>query len=113
MYTWICILIIYFDIWSFPNEIIYEKSPGVYKTTTTYRWAAGSIAPDQGFSFDDVCGTLSVPQQGLAQGYYSNQVYGFEDGSADPSTGELKMFYITEFSGGATKIECTSVYTKL
>mgnify|MGYP001170457420 FL=1 len=98
---------------TFPNEIIYEKSPGVYKTTTTYRWAAGSIAPDQGFSFDDVCGTLSVPQQGLAQGYYSNQVYGFEDGSADPASGELKMFYITEFSGGATKIECTSVYTKL
>ena len=60
-----------------------------------------------------VCGTLSVPQQGLAQGYYSNQVYGFEDGSADPASGELKMFYITEFSGGATKIECTSVYTKL
>ena len=40
-------------------------------------------------------------------------MYGFEDGSADPASGELKMFYITEFSGGATKIECTSVYTKL
>ena len=98
---------------TFPNEIIYEVSPGVYKTTTTYRWEAGTIAPDHGLNFNDVCGTLTVPQQGLAQGYYGNQVYGFDDGSADTTTGELKLFYITEFSGGATKIECTGVYTKL
>ena len=98
---------------TFPNEIISEVSPGVYKTSTTYRWSAGSIAPDQGFNFDDVCGTLTVPQQGLAQGYYSNQVYGTDDGSSNPATGELKIYYITEFSGGATKINCTGVYTKL
>lgn len=97
---------------TFPNEIISEVNPGEYKTTTTYRWAAGSIAPDQGFNFTDVCGTVSVPQQGLAQGYYSNQVYGFEDGLVE-ADGTIKIYYIIEFSGGATKIECTGVYTKL
>jgi len=98
---------------TFSNEVISEVSPGYYKTTTTYRWAAGSIASDQGFNFNDVCGTLTVPQQGLAQGFYSNQVYGFEDGSANPSTEELVIKYITEFDGGANKIECIGVYTKL
>ncbi|WP_299670723.1 hypothetical protein [uncultured Polaribacter sp.] len=100
---------------TFPNEIITEVSPGVYKTTTTYRWASpdGLPAPDQGFNFSDVCGTLNVPQQGLAQGFYSNQVYNFADGSVDSTTGDLKIYYIIEFSGGATKIECTGVYTKL
>ena len=98
---------------TFPNELISEVSPGLYKTTTTYRWDAGTIAPDQGFNFTDVCGTLNVPQQGLAQGYYSNQVYNFSDGSVNPTSGELKIYYITEFGGGTTKIECTGIYTKL
>ena len=95
----------------FPNEIITEVSPGYYKTTTIYRWAAGSIAPDQGYNFNDVCGTLTVPQQGLAQEYYSNKVYGHKDGSADPTTGKLIIYYSVEFSAGP--VECTATYTKL
>ena len=95
----------------FPNEMITEVSPGYYKTESTYRWAVGSIAPDQGFNFNDVCGTLTAPQQGLAQGYYSNKVYSFKDGSADPITGELIIHYIVEFGSGP--VECTGTYTKL
>lgn len=81
----------------FENEIITEVSPGYYKTTSIYRWAVGSIAPDQGFNFNDVCGTLNAPEQGLAQGYYSNKVYSFADGSADPATGELVIYNIFHF----------------
>jgi hypothetical protein len=95
----------------FDNEIITEVSPGYYKTTTIYRWDAGSIAPDQGFNFNDVCGTLNAPQQGLAQGYYSNSVYSFADGSADPITGELIIKYIVEFGSGP--VENIATYTKL
>jgi hypothetical protein len=95
----------------FPNEIITEVSPGYYKTSSIYRWAVGSIAPDQGFNFNDVCGTLNAPQQGLAQGYYSNQVYSFADGSADPTTGELIIYYIVEFGSGP--VENIATYTKL
>ena len=96
---------------AFPNEIITEVSPGYYKTESTYRWAVGTIAPDQGFNFNDVCGTLTAPQQGLAQGYYSNKVYSFEDGSADPVTGDLVIKYIVEFGSGP--VECIGTYTKL
>lgn len=97
----------------FATEIITEVSPGVYKTSRTYRWDLGVLGvPEQGFTFEDVCGTLNAPSQGLAQGAYSNLVYSFKDGSADPATGELQIFYITEFDGGADKIECTGIYTK-
>jgi len=96
---------------AFPNEIITEVSPGYYKTTTIYRWPAGSIAPDHGFNFNDVCGTLTAPQQGLAQGYYTNKVYSHKDGSADPITGKLIIYYSVEFSGDP--VECIGTYTKL
>ncbi|PQJ82570.1 hypothetical protein BTO16_08275 [Polaribacter glomeratus] len=98
---------------NFPNELISEVGPGLYKTTTTYRWAAASIAPDVGLNFNDVCGTLNAAQQGLAQGTYSNQVYSFKDGSADATTGKLVLYYIVEFGGGADKIENIATFTKL
>lgn len=96
---------------SFPNEMITEVTPGYYKTTSIYRWAVGSIAPDQGFNFNDVCGTLTAPEQGLAQGYYSNKVYSFEPGSVDTNTGNLVINYIVEFASG--NVECIATYTKL
>jgi hypothetical protein len=99
---------------TFPDAVIYEQSPGVYLTTYTYRWALGVLAsPSQGYTFNDVCGTLTIPQQGLGQDFYSNQVYGIADGAVDPATGGMKLYYIIEFSGGATKIECVADYTKL
>lgn len=95
----------------FPGEVISEVSPGYYKTTSIYRWAVGSIAPDQGFNFIDVCGELTVPSQGLAQGYYSNEVVGTEPGFVDSVTGDLKIFYSVDFASGA--VNCIGTYTKL
>ncbi|MDC9722234.1 MAG: hypothetical protein PSN34_05610 [Urechidicola sp.] len=84
----------------FPNELITEKGVGLYKTESTYRWAVGSIAPDQGLDFTDVCGELTVPVQGLAQGYYSNEVKGTEPGSLDGVTGDFVLHYSVAFSTG-------------
>lgn len=95
----------------FPNEKIIEVSPGVYKTESIYRWAVGSIAPDHGFNFQDICGEITVPEQGLAQGYYSNTVVGTEAGFVDGATGNLKIFYSVDFASGA--VTCVATYIKL
>lgn len=95
---------------NFPDEVITEVSPGYYKTTSIYAWAVGSIAPDQGFNFSDVCGELNVPDQDLAQGYYSNDVFNTEAGYVDSVTGDLKIFYTVSFASG--DVTCVGTYTK-
>jgi len=95
----------------FENEIISEVKAGYYKTTSTYRWDVGSIAPDLGFNFNDVCGTLNAPEQGLAQGFYSNKVYSYKDGISDLTEGKLVIYYIVEFESGP--VENIATYTKL
>lgn len=83
----------------FPNEMITEKGVGLYKTESIYRWAVGAIAPDHGMDFSDVCGELTVPSQGLAQGFYSNEVVGTAPGSVDGVTGDFVLHYSVAFSG--------------
>lgn len=99
------------NVVNFPNEEITEVSPGVYKTTSIYAWAVGSIAPDQGFNFTDVCGELFVPDQDLAQGYYSNDVFNTEPGFVDGATGDLKIYYTVSFASG--DVTCVGTYTKI
>ena len=96
---------------NFPDETIIEKSVGLYKTEGIYRWAYGSIAPDQGFDFLDVCGELSVLDQGLAQGFYSNEVFQTEPGFVDGVTGNLTLFYTVSFGSG--DVTCVGTYIKL
>lgn len=86
--------------WDQGIETIVEVSPGYYKTVTTGGWGAGTIAPDQGFNFNDTCNTLTVPDQGLAQNYYSNDVKGLADGSV-LANGDLIIYYSIDFSSGA------------
>lgn len=95
----------------FPGEEIFEVGTGYYKTTSIYRWAVGSIAPDHGFNFFDVCGVISVPDQDLAQGFYGNDVYETAPGSVDPVTGDLVIFYAVDFASGPAL--CTGTYIKL
>ena len=89
-------------------EVLVEKAPGVYKTGTTGGWSAGTIAPDQGFDFVDICGSITVPAQGLAQGYYSNAVYQTDDQAAasiaNGATGDLHIEYTISFSSGEQAI---------
>ncbi|PHS08443.1 MAG: hypothetical protein COA88_06885 [Kordia sp.] len=95
--------------WDQGIEEIIEISPGYYKTITTGGWGAGTIAPDQGFNFNDICNTLTVPAQGLAQGYYSNAVVGTDDGEV-LGNGDLVINYSIEFSGSPTGY--TNTYVK-
>lgn len=95
----------------FPNETIYEVSPGYYKTTSTYRWAVGSIAPDHGLNFFDVCGDLTVPLQDGLQGSISNDVYqtpGIDAGTIDPVTGVIVLYYTVTFD---TPADCIATFT--
>ena len=95
---------------AFPGEEIFLIDEGYYKTTSIYRWAPGSIAPDHGFNFFDVCGVISVPDQDLAQGTYSNDVYETAPGTVDIVTGDLVIFYAVVFTDPAL---CVGTYTKL
>ena len=92
--------------WYRGNEIVELVDINTYKSTTTGGWAAGTIAPDQGYNFMDICGDISVPQQGLCQGYYSNEVYGLTDDGTDGtvvdfSTGnDYEITYEITFAAG-------------
>lgn len=88
------------------SEILTLVDVNYFKTSTTGTWAAGTIAPDQGYNFEDVCGDITVPLQNLAQAYYSNEVYGLTDDGTDGSvtdfsTGdEFEIEYEITFSAG-------------
>lgn len=96
-------------------EAIVLTGPNVFKTESTGTWATGSIAPDTGMNFSDICGEINVPQQGLCQGYYSNQVFGTDptgpDGQVDQTTLDFSYTYWITFSAGNRQYE--AVYTRL
>ncbi len=96
--------------WDQGIEEIVEVSPGLYKTVTTGGWAAGAIAPDQGFNFSDTCGTLSVPDQDLAQAFYSNDVKQEDGANIVSANGDLSITYSIDFSSGPSTY--TNTYIK-
>lgn len=74
-------------------------------------------APRNGFIFNDVCQTISIPEQNLGD-YYSNLVYGNPDETNEvtlnPGTGQVEsitMTYTVTFGAGPRKYR--AVYTKL
>lgn len=95
----------------FPDEEIFEVGTGYYKTTSTYRWAVGSIAPDHGMNFFDVCGEISVPDQKALQGSIGNDVYATPGkvSSVDPVTGTITIYYTITFSTSVGNVVATYV----
>ncbi|BCY29230.1 carboxypeptidase-like regulatory domain-containing protein [Flavobacterium okayamense] len=100
------------NIYTFPNEIIQLVSPNNYKTTTTGSWAAGTIAQDQGYNFSiNNLNGIIVPNQGLCQGYYSNNIYG-ENYNGTSSNGliinnnEFYIQYTITFNTGPRIYTC-------
>lgn len=86
-------------------EIISSPAVNDFKTSTTGQWAAGSIAPDTGYNFTDICGDITMPDQNLAQGFYSNTVIGtdFYPGANDGKVYSLNNFqtkYEISFAAG-------------
>lgn len=101
---------------TYAPEIIFEVGTNYFKTTTTGTWAApdGLPAPDQGFNFTDICGEITVAPQGLAQGYYSNNVQGLASDGVDGVVTGPDSFKITyEISFAAGNRTYTNVYTRL
>ena len=95
-------------------EVVALTSVNNFKTDTTGTWAVGSIAPDQGFSFVDICGAITVPDQGLAQNYYSNQVTGITGSNGSHgevlANGDMTISYQITFGSGDRTY--TNYYTK-
>ncbi len=89
------------------DEYITKTGVGQYRTTYVGHWLPASLGGVPGFTFYDVCGDLTIPEQLLVD-YYGNLVYGSSTGSADPVTGELKMSY--EISPPDYTYDC--VYTR-
>lgn len=74
-------------------------------------------APRNGFVFNDVCQSISIPDQILGD-YFGNDVFGNPDETnevtLDPSTGlvtSITMTYTVQFNAGPRKFR--AVYTKL
>lgn len=80
-------------------------STGAYGPNSD-NYAGGSIAANNGFTFIDICGEITVSSQNLAS-TYSNQVYG--SGSVDPETGTITITYTITFASGDQVIETTYV----
>jgi hypothetical protein len=98
---------------TYTNETVDLVDVNYFKTRTTGTWAAGTIAPDQGYNFTDICGDISVASQGLAQGYYSNTVKGLTTDGTDGEVLNANQFKVTyEISFAAGNQTYTNVYTR-
>lgn len=100
--------------WNHGTQSITLTATNEFKTVTTGGWGAGTIAPDQGFTFVDICGDITVPLQGLAQGYYSNEVTGLTNDGTDGEVlpnGDIRIVYQIDFASGPAVY--TNYYTKL
>lgn len=98
---------------TYTNETVDLTDVNYFKTRTTGQWAAGTIAPDQGYNFTDICGDISVASQGLAQGYYSNTVKGLTTNGTDGKVITANNFKVTyQISFAAGNQTYTNVYTR-
>jgi len=81
-------------------------STGPYGPNST-GYAGGSIAANNGFTFIDICGEITISNQGLANNAYSNEVYG--SGTVDPDTGTITLTYTITFGSGNQTFESVFV----
>lgn len=95
------------------NQTISFVSVNYFKTTTTGTYAPGTIAPDQGYNFTDICGDITVAEQGLCQGYYSNTVKGLTADGTDGFVTDNNNFQVKyEISFAAGNRTYTDVFTR-
>lgn len=97
------------------EEVIEWIAPNQFLTESTGFWGVNTIAPDTSMNFEVICGEVFVPNQNLAQGFYSNEVYGVNldgpDGLVDLETLNFDMSYIITFGSGPLRHDVT--YTRL
>lgn len=74
------------------DEAITETDVSTYRTARVGHWTPAQLNGTPGFTFTDLCGGLTVPQQNLVD-LYSNLVTGTKVGEVDETTGVLKIEY--------------------
>lgn len=74
------------------TETITNTGIGEYRTGRVGHWTQAALGGTPGFTFNDVCGQISVSGQNLVD-LYSNWVEGTAFGSVDPVTGNLSIEY--------------------
>jgi len=88
-----------------------EMGVGEYRTSEVGHWAQASLGGTPGFTFYDVCGVITVPEQNLVD-LYSNIVNGLlGTSSVDADTGIITISYTVE--GGDWKSIYETVYTPM
>ena len=100
---------------TYTAETVDLVSVNYFKTRTTGTWAAGGLpcGCDQGYNFTDICGDITVAEQGLAQGYYSNVVKGLTTDGTDGFVTDNNNFQVKyEVSFAAGNRTYTNVYTR-
>lgn len=90
-------------------EGISLKGVNSFRTETVgdFGITRGTYGGEPGFTFNDVCGEITVPDQNLLS-IFGNQVYG--SGSFDSETGDITITYAVEFGGNPTFY--TATYTR-
>jgi len=81
---------------------------GTYRTSEVGHWSQATLGGNPGFTFTDVCGVLSVPNQNLVD-LYSNGVQGFIPGTIDEATGTLHIVYNVWGDDWESTYDCTYV----
>lgn len=102
------------------NEVVTEVGINKFRTTNTGTFTPGQ-APNQGFTFEVLCGNIVVPSQGLFNNAFSNEVVGVPMVTGDYIGLEGKVIDENTFvirykanAGGATGyITFTAVYTRV
>lgn len=89
------------------TETITEIGVGTYLTQYVGTWDP-PLNPEGGFIFSDVCNEINVPQQDLAYGMYSNQVYSHKVGKVNDD-GSFVIDYTIEFASGNATYSSTYV----
>lgn len=70
-----------------------EVATGEYRTARVGHWTAADLGGEPGFTFYDICNTITIPEQNLVN-LYSNLVKGVAgESSVNPETGVITMEY--------------------
>lgn len=96
-------------------EPVVEVAANTFHTLTTGPWPAGSQGPDQGFSFEDICGNLTILPDQFLMNMYSNTWGGVQyEGSPTGVHGVVtelgfEIHYTIVFATGTNIYEMTYI----
>jgi hypothetical protein len=96
------------------NEVIRKIGVNTFRGNHTAQWTPAQLAPatDTGFTFIDICGDITVPQQNLAN-YWGNLVRGLTSDGTDGDVTSPNSFTVTyEVTFAAGNRTFVGVYTR-